>query len=391
MRVCLVHEEYPDETNFGGIATYQKQLASKLKSLGNKVFIITRSIGKNKFYQEDGIYIIRIGSTTMKTLTEYICYRKKVCKVLEKLEKEDLIDIIETPDWGAETIFYMSKIDRKIPIVVKLHTPLCVWKMYNENGLDKTVNEKMLQWEKYCIENSEKVISCSNLLKGKLVNQHNMNIKKASVLYNVMDCEQFPFQNKRKNSNIILYCGSLEQRKGVLLLAEAIRKVFIEDENFSAQFVFVGKDTKRNDKEISTVEYIKQLVSSKFEHHLTFLGQYSQVELIDIMNRAKIGIVPSLFDNFPYVAIEEMCTELPVIMSDNVGVKEIIPNNCCVLFESGNSEELKNKIMLLYKNEGICIKIGKDSRKAVERQLNYSVILKNTLSVYKEVTNEYKR
>ena len=27
MKVCLVHEEYPEETNFGGIATYQKNIA----------------------------------------------------------------------------------------------------------------------------------------------------------------------------------------------------------------------------------------------------------------------------------------------------------------------------------------------------------------------------
>lgn len=24
MKICFVHEEYPEETNFGGIATYQK-------------------------------------------------------------------------------------------------------------------------------------------------------------------------------------------------------------------------------------------------------------------------------------------------------------------------------------------------------------------------------
>lgn len=27
MRICFVHEEYPEETNFGGIATYQKLMA----------------------------------------------------------------------------------------------------------------------------------------------------------------------------------------------------------------------------------------------------------------------------------------------------------------------------------------------------------------------------
>ena len=34
MRVCLVSEEYPEETNFGGIATYQKNVAEELVKKG---------------------------------------------------------------------------------------------------------------------------------------------------------------------------------------------------------------------------------------------------------------------------------------------------------------------------------------------------------------------
>lgn len=30
MKICLVHEEYPEETNFGGIATYQKTMIPSL-------------------------------------------------------------------------------------------------------------------------------------------------------------------------------------------------------------------------------------------------------------------------------------------------------------------------------------------------------------------------
>ena len=34
MRICLVHEEYPEETNYGGIATYQKAMAEVLVKEG---------------------------------------------------------------------------------------------------------------------------------------------------------------------------------------------------------------------------------------------------------------------------------------------------------------------------------------------------------------------
>ena len=42
MKICLVHEEYPKETNFGGIATYQKILSRELSKLGHQVTVIKR-------------------------------------------------------------------------------------------------------------------------------------------------------------------------------------------------------------------------------------------------------------------------------------------------------------------------------------------------------------
>jgi len=36
-----------------------------------------------------------------------------------------MIDIIEVPDWGAETVLFEPY--RKIPLVVRLNTPLKIW------------------------------------------------------------------------------------------------------------------------------------------------------------------------------------------------------------------------------------------------------------------------
>ena len=60
MRICLVHEEYPEETNFGGIATYQKRLAEEYVKQGHKVYVIARGLAKNQHYKENGVDITRI-------------------------------------------------------------------------------------------------------------------------------------------------------------------------------------------------------------------------------------------------------------------------------------------------------------------------------------------
>ena len=58
MKICLVHEEYPDETNFGGIATYEKAVAEEYVRQGHKVYVICRGLTKDKKYVENTMFRI---------------------------------------------------------------------------------------------------------------------------------------------------------------------------------------------------------------------------------------------------------------------------------------------------------------------------------------------
>jgi len=60
MKIFLVHEEYPEETNFGGIATYQKNIAEQYVKEGNEVYVICRALEKDQEYVENGVNIKRI-------------------------------------------------------------------------------------------------------------------------------------------------------------------------------------------------------------------------------------------------------------------------------------------------------------------------------------------
>ena len=150
MKICFVHEEYPEETNFGGIATYQKAMAEELAKAGHKVYVICRSLTHDNNYVENNVNIYRIYvENTCNQVADYTLYRQKVADLLLEFQNKNLIDIIEVPDWGAESIFFEK--DRKIPLVVRLHTPLLVWLKYNKNNFGKIKN-KLLDWEEKMIE-----------------------------------------------------------------------------------------------------------------------------------------------------------------------------------------------------------------------------------------------
>ncbi|MBR6113297.1 MAG: glycosyltransferase family 4 protein, partial [Bacilli bacterium] len=364
MKICLVHEEYPDETNFGGIATYQKHLAENLVKKGHEVTVICRGLKEYSDKVINKVRVIRIyNEETDDIYNNYYKYRELVSDKLLELQNHNEIEIIEVPDWGAETVLFEKY--RKIPLVVRLHTPLVIWSEYNKSKLDDSIHKTMLKWEKKMIESADKVVSCTEILKNLVIDKMNLTRTDIDVIPNPSNVDYFISKKdiKKLKSKTILYCGSIEQRKGVILLAEAIPTIIEKLGN--VKFLFVGKDTTRNDKNISTVEYIKEIVPKKYHKNLEFKGQLLNSDLVKIYNSSAIGVYPSLFDNFPYVVLESMACSLPFVGSINSGMKEMT-NNSNYLYDAKTSEDLANKVIELYNN--------KEDRESLSKELRERVI-----------------
>ena len=211
MKICLVHEEYPEETNFGGIATYQKNIAEQYVNDGHDVYVITRGLKQNSEYIENGVKIKRIYvPKSNDQVKDYVTYRERVRDILINYQEQNLIDIIEVPDWGAETVLFEPY--RKVPLVVRLHTPLKVWLKYNKNDFGEITNQ-MLEWEEKMINSADCVTCCSNILKDLLVSEMNLNPNDIIVTPNPADFSNFYRDENIKKEDSIVFVGSLEDMR----------------------------------------------------------------------------------------------------------------------------------------------------------------------------------
>lgn len=387
MKVCLVHEEYPDETNFGGIATYQKRLAESLVKKGNEVVVIARGLKKDYEEIKNGVRVIRLYvEETEDIYKNYYSYREKVCDKLKELQQHNEMDVIEVPDWGAETVLFEKF--RKVPLIVRLHTPLVIWSKSNKSNLDPSIHKQMLRWEKKMIESADKVSSCTAILKDMVINELKLKRNDIEVVPNPANLDDFYSKNEKKTkSKTILYCGSMEQRKGVIVFAEAIPKII--DALGNIKILFVGKDTNRNDKEISTKEYIYELIPEKYHRQLEFKGQLLNSDLNDVYNSAAIGVYPSLFDNFPYVVLESMACGLPFVGSINSGMKEILDGNTKYLYDGVTADDLANKIIDLYKDKSAQKEYSKYIKNRISETYSSEVVTSKFINVYKNTIKNY--
>ncbi len=321
----------------------KKIMAEYYANNGDVVFVIARG-KKDEEYIENNVHVIRVGAENdTSNVDSFIDYRRKVAKVLLRLQKNNNIDIIETPDWGANTIYFERY--RHIPLVVRLHTPLKIWLDYNNNDFGSS-KDIMLKWEHSMLRRADSITSCSQLLKDMVVKQYNLN-RHITVIPNPYNNEDFRVVSKEDNNNLI-YVGSLEERKGVILLAEALNKVLDSiDDNY---VYIIGKDTMRNNKNISTKEYMLKIIDKKYHHRIKFIGQISNNKINEYLNKAYLAIFPSVFDNYPYTILEAMASGKYIVCSDNIGSVDLIKKYNYV-FKTGNSDDLADKILMSLNNK----------------------------------------
>ena len=383
MKICLVHEEYPEETNFGGIATYQKRLAEEYVKQGHSVYVIARGLKTNQHYVENGVDITRIFvEQTPDQVHNYIEYRKRVADELIRLQDNNLIDIVEVPDWGAESVLFEDY--RKIPLVVRLHTPLKVWLKFNKNNFG-LVTDLMLEWEDKMLKSADLVTCCSKILKKMIVKDFKMPARLIKVTPNPADLKYFYKDENIAKENRILYVGSLEERKGVCVLARALNIFFKRYPD--VQIDLIGKDTIRNNKNISTIEYVKQIVKPEYHKNINFLGQKKNFELNEYYNRSRVAIFPSLFDNFPYVTLEAMATGVQVVGSRNSGMVEMLADRC--VYETPDHKSLAKLIKMKYK-ESFEKPYNEANIKRVNSLFNSTTVCNNMVKYYQSVLKDFK-
>jgi glycosyltransferase involved in cell wall biosynthesis len=363
LAICIVTEEYPPDTNWGGIATYSEQLARGLSKKGHKVFVITRAMGKPKIVKEENISIIRIKTifSRIPFLEKLIGYRLAVLLNLIKLIKKNKIDIIESPEWKAELVFFMMfNLHKRVPTVIRLHGCRKIIRYYNNESI--SLGDKfVIFFEKYILKKSKNITSISNAVLNETERVMKLKLKqKCKTIYNYLN-KDYVIDNveKKEQKDInLLYVGRLDVLKGVINIGKIVSKVIEVYPN--VKFIFVGKDILNEQHKVFNSELIKRHIRKEDLKQVEFTGAIDKEEVNRLYRESYITILPSRFESFGLTCIESMMNETPVIGSKSGGMAEIITNNeDGILIDPNNIEELYQAIIKSIENKKLynCMKV----------------------------------
>jgi len=390
----------------GGAEKYFLQISEELVKAGHQVAVFSMHHPKNLPSPWEKYFVSRI-SFNESHLRDWliapgrIIYSFSARRKFTKLVCDFQPDIIHIHNIYHQISPSILSVARKycIPVVMHLHDYKLVcpnYQLFTNNEICyRCQPKKYSQCLKYCcFKNSffssllatiemeihhkilkiyEKNISCfiapSKFMKETLI-KFNWDKDKIKVVYN--------FSEKMENNlidqveNYGLYFGRLSKEKGIDVLLRALK---------SAKNKINLKIVGSGPEEQSLKKLVKEL---KLEKKVEFLGFKSDQELYDVIKKAKIIFIPSVWnENMPFSLLEALSLKKVVVASKVGGLPELIEDQVNgFLFESGDYIGLA-KIIDNLSNYDLTL-MGERAYE-ISRELNINNHLVKILEVYNKL------
>jgi len=268
----------------------------------------------------------------------------------EELALTETFDIIHAHDWMTFLAAMRAKRASGKPMVAHVHAV-----EYDRSG--DHVNQSIFEIEKLGMEAADHVIAVSHYTRELILSQYGINPGKVSVVHNAVSRRQagkvyhVPQSPKKKT---VLFLGRVTSQKGPEYFVEAAARVL--EKMPEVTFVMAGA----GDMLARMIERVGELRIGTHFHFTGFL-QGHDVERMYAMS--DLYVMPSVSEPFGLSPLEAMIYDVPVILSKQAGVNEVLPYALTVDF--WNVDDIANKILAVLKYPALSRELLRNGRKAL--------------------------
>jgi glycogen synthase len=358
MNICFISKEYPPETGGGGIGTHLHALALALVNRGHSVVVLSSTLGDHPGYSLcDGIHVYRIPVQIRYGFFNRLVYAMAVRKKVLSLIQAHHIQIIEAPEYDAESVF-LELLGCPVPVVVRLQAGTrIVYKMAEKIPKDPVAILAII-FEWLAINKADAITAPTQYMAAFTKHLLKLPDRKITILPNTAELPEIskPRKDYSKPDKRILFVGRLEKRKSPDVLARAIPDILRVFPN--TVFTFIGMDLMQGPGKSSMQSYCKKLIGKEYLGKVEFLGKIAHEEVEKYYLISDIFVLPSRFESFGVVYAEAMLHQLPIVACKGAGVEEIIPDHTGLLVKHGDAGDLCDAILRLLGNEQLRQRMG---------------------------------
>ena len=234
----------------------------------------------------------------------------KYAMVAASIAAKNDFDVIHAHDWLTYAAGIAAKRISGKPLVIHVHAT-----EYDRTG--ENVNTQVYAIERMGMLAADKVITVSNLTRNIVVNKYKIDPLKVVTLHNAVDFNEFKHVEAKRgvDEKIVTFLGRITFQKGPEYFIEAANKVLKRCNN--VRFVMAGNGDLMN----RSIRRVAKLgIADKFH----FTGFLRGDDVKRMFAYSDVYVMPSVSEPFGISPLEAMKSNVPVIISKQSGVAEVL-------------------------------------------------------------------
>lgn len=230
--------------------------------------------------------------------------------IASALAAKEQFDVIHAHDWLTYPAGIAAKKTSGKKLVVHMHA----------TEFDRTggnVNQQVYDIERQGMEEADQVITVSNLTRNIVIEKYGINPDKVVTIHNAVDHHQGhnihypkPFSEK-----LVTFLGRITFQKGPDYFIEAAYKVLQKSDD--VRFAMAGSGDMLE-------KMIKRVAQLRIADKFHFTGFLDETRVQHIFSMSDVFVMPSVSEPFGIVPLEAMRSHVPVIISKQSGVAEVL-------------------------------------------------------------------
>jgi glycosyltransferase involved in cell wall biosynthesis len=242
--------------------------------------------------------------------------------------------VIHAHDWLTYKAGINAKKISGKPLIVHVHAT-----EFDRTG-GNSINQDVYRLEKEGMDYADKIITVSNYTKNMVVANYGIDPRKIEVVHNAVEFTDFRWPDAKIKDGIktVLFLGRITLQKGPDYFVYAAKR--ISDIYPNVRFIVVGSGDMQP-------FMIKKSAELGISDRMIFAGFMQGDDVDKAFQMADVYVMPSVSEPFGITPLEALRNHVPVIISKQSGVSEVLRNALKVDF--WDIDEMTNKVVSVLK------------------------------------------
>ena len=405
LRIALL--SYRSKPHSGGQGIYVRALSRELTGLGHHVEVFS---GQPYPELEDGVALTRLPSldlyrepdpfrtprlsefrdwvdvaewATMCTagFPEPLTFSLRAARhLLPRAAEFDVVHDNQSLGWGL-----LQLVCAGLPTVATVHHPVAIDRQL-ELAAAQTLRRKLTlrRWYAFTgmqarvVRRLDGVTTVSENSRADIATHMGLSPAGVEVIPVGIDPAEFtpPTAGQARDTDSILVITSADVAlKGLVHLLEALAKLRTER---PVRLTVVGSARPGGPAEAA-------LDRLSLRDAVRFTGPVPEAELVDLLQRATVVAIPSLYEGFSLPAIEAMACATPLVTTDAGALPEVVGSKAGLRVRAGDVGELTTALQLVLDSPSLAEQLGRAGRRRVLENYTWRSTAQRTADWYAEV------